>query len=169
MHSGVEFFTASCLNWQNLLSHEKHKEIVMSSLKFLVDENRIWLYGYVLMPNHLHILWRKKDLWIDKSIQQQFLKFTAQQIKFNLYESFPEELENYRSSQADRFYHFWERRPFNATMNNRLVLEQKLDYIHNNPTKKHLCELPEDYIYSSARYYLLGKENTLITHYMEHI
>ncbi len=108
MHSGIEFFTATCLNWQNLLSYEKHKEIVMSSLKFLVDENRIWLYGYVLMPNHLHILWRKQDLWIDKSIQQQFLKFTAQQIKFNLSENFPDELENYRSSQADRFYHFWE-------------------------------------------------------------
>ena len=141
----------------------------MASLMFLVNENRIWLYGYVIMPNHVHILWRKQDLWIDKSVQQQFLKFTAQQIKFNLFANFPEELKNYRSSQADRLYHFWERRPFNATMNNRNVLEQKLDYIHNNPIKKKLCELPEHYVYSSARYYLLGEENSFITHYMEHI
>ena len=68
MTSSIEFFTVTCLNWQNLLAREKHVEIVLSSLKFLVDENRIWLYGYVLMPNHLHILWRKQDLWLDKNI-----------------------------------------------------------------------------------------------------
>ena len=54
-------------------------------------------------------------------------------------------------------------------MNNRKVLEQKLDYIHHNPIRKGLCNLPEDYFYSSAKYYLLGEENKLITHYMEHI
>jgi putative transposase len=66
MQSNIEFFTATCLNWQNLLSKEKHMEIVLSSLKFLVEEERIWLYGYVLMPNHLHILWRRQDLWLEK-------------------------------------------------------------------------------------------------------
>ena len=30
----------------------------MDSLKFMVGENRIWLYGFVIMPNHIHgILW----------------------------------------------------------------------------------------------------------------
>ena len=169
MQSEIEFFTATCLNWQNLLSHEKHKEIVLSSLKFLVEQNRIWLYGYVLMPNHVHILWRKQDLWVEKSVQQHFLKFTAQQIKFNLLANYPIELKNYQSSQADRQYHFWERRPFCSMMSNRIILEQKLGYIHDNPVKKNLCKLPEDYIYSSASYYLLGQENELITHYMEHI
>jgi putative transposase len=169
MQSNIEFFTATCLNWQNLLSKEKHLEIVLSSLKFLVDDKRIWLYGYVLMPNHIHILWRRQDLWLEKNIQQQFLKYTAQQIKFNLTANHPDELENFKSSQADRAYHFWERRPFNATMNNRKVVEQKLDYIHQNPVRKELCNLPEDFCYSSAKYYLLGEENNLITHYMEHI
>jgi hypothetical protein len=43
MQSNIEFFTATCLNWQNLLSREKHMEIVLSRLKFLVEEERIWL------------------------------------------------------------------------------------------------------------------------------
>ncbi len=144
-------------------------EIVLSSLNFLVEQERIWLYGYVLMPNHLHILWRRQDLWLEKNIQQHFLKYTAQQIKFDLIANYPDELENFRSSQADRNYHFWERRPFKATMNNRKIVEQKLDYIHQNPVRKELCNLPEDYFYSSAKYYLLGEKNKLITHYMEHI
>ncbi|TCC89235.1 hypothetical protein EZ428_16185 [Pedobacter frigiditerrae] len=73
---------------------------------------------------------------VREKLQQQFLKYTAQQLKFNLIANHPNELENFKSSQADRNYHFWGRRPFNATMNSRKILEQKLDYIHQNPVRK---------------------------------
>ncbi len=169
MSNGLEFFTATCLNWQTLLAWPKHKEIVLDSLRFLVAEKRIWVYGYVIMPNHSHILWRKQDEWVEKNVQQQFLKFTAQQIKFNMLQHHPLELENYRSTQADRLYHFWERRPYKATMFSREILEQKLDYIHYNPVKKELCSLPEEYHFSSAKYYILNIPDPLITHYMDHI
>jgi putative transposase len=121
------------------------------------------------MPNHIHILWRKQDAYIDKSVQQQFLKYTAQQMKFNIIKKHPHILENFRSTQVDRLYHFWERRPYKATMLSRDVLEQKLDYIHYNPVKAGLCNLPEDYEYSSAKYYFLNMDTPLITHYMDHI
>lgn len=61
MRQGIEFFTATCLNWQYLLQPELHKKVINDSLQFLVDDERIWLYGYVIMPNHIHILWRKQD------------------------------------------------------------------------------------------------------------
>lgn len=124
MFSGPEFFTATCLNWQPLLAEKEHKDIVLESLHFLVREERIWIYVYVIMPDRIHLLWRKQDGWIDKSIQQQFFKFTAQQIKFNLLQTNPKRLEMYKSSQSDRQYHFWERRPYKATMFTREVLEQ---------------------------------------------
>ncbi|MBX3239060.1 MAG: transposase [Chitinophagaceae bacterium] len=138
---------------------DKHRQIVMESLRFLASENRIWLYGFVLMPNHLHLLWRKQDAWVNKNIQQMFLKYTAQQMKFNLVDSGNEKaLEKYVSTQQDRAYHFWERRPYKATMYNRKTAEQKLDYIHLNPVKAGLCECATDYKYSSAKYYELNED-----------
>ncbi|MXV53082.1 transposase [Pedobacter sp. HMF7647] len=169
MQSGIEFFTATCLNWQPLLKEERHQQIVLESLQFHVRESRIWIYAYVIMPNHVHVLWRKQDEWIDKSVQQQFLKFTAQQIKFNLIKHFPQDLKKYRSTQSDRMYHFWERRPYKATMFTREIIEQKIDYIHNNPVEAGLCELPEQYRLSSAMYYYCNQADNLVTHYMEHI
>lgn len=170
MQNGIEFFTATCLNWQNLLEPEKHKQIVMNSLKFLVEDKRIWLYGFVLMPNHIHLLWCKQDAWLERNIQQMFLKYTGQQIKFSLKDSGNPELENYRSSQRDREYHFWERRAYKATMYNREVAAQKLTYIHNNPVKAGLCDESIDYKYSSARYYELNQDEwKFITHYEEHL
>jgi len=79
------------------------------------------------------------------------------------------DINNYKSTQNDREYQFWERRPYKATMYNRTVLEEKLEYIHYNPVKAGLCNLPEAYVYSSAWYYLLNTPDSLLTHYMEHI
>src|SRR5690606_3610288 len=99
----------------------------------------------------------------------QFLKYTAQQMKFNIIKNYPLILESYKSTQADRLYHFWERRPYKATMFSREVLEQKLDYIHYNPVKAGICNLPEEYEYSSAKYYFLNLKDPLFTHYMDHM
>jgi putative transposase len=120
------------------------------------------------MPNHVHILWCKQDNWLHKNVQQHFTKFTAQQLKFSLLNN-SGNIDNYKSTQSDREYQFWERRPYKATMYNRQVLEEKLDYIHFNPVKAGFCDLPEHYSYSSARYYTLNNNNNFLTHYMEHI
>ena len=76
-HGEIEFFTVTCLNWQTLLKEDKHKQIILNSLTFLVKDERIWLYAYVIMPNHMHILWRKQNDWIEKNVQQNFLKYTG--------------------------------------------------------------------------------------------
>ena len=68
MDSGIEFFTATCLNWQNLLHSDERKQVIMDSLKFLVEDKRIWLYGFVIMPNHIHLMWRKQDAWVAKNV-----------------------------------------------------------------------------------------------------
>ena len=170
MYKGIEFFTATCLNWQMLLKPDARKDILMNSLKFMVEEKRIWLYGFVIMPNHIHLMWRRQDEWLNKSTEQMFLKFTAQQIKFMMVASNPEELENYRSTQSDRLYHFWERRPYAATMYNRGVAGQKISYMHHNPVRAGLCIIPEDYHYSSAKFYESNVDDWgLITHYAEHL
>ena len=168
MQQGIEFFTATCLNWQPLLQPDHHKKIILDSLTFLVENKRIWLYGYVIMPNHVHILWCKQPEWLNKNVQQHFSKFTAQNLKWSL-QNGSADLSPYKSTQNDREYQFWERRPYKATMYNRKVFEEKLDYIHNNPVKAGLCGLPEEYAYSSSSYYILNTGNSLLTHYMEHI
>lgn len=168
-HGNIEFFTVTCLNWQKLLRDDKHKQIILDSLAFLVKDQRIWLYAYVIMSNHLHILWRKQNDWIEKNVQQNFLKYTAQQIKFNLLKDNSNELNKYISTQNDRQFQFWERRPYRARIFTRAVAEQKINYIHFNPVKAGLCKLPEDYLFSSAQYYYLNQYDPLITHYMDHL
>ena len=54
----LQFFTATNLWWKKLLQPDKYKQIIIDSLKFLVENKRVKVYGFVIMPNHIHIIWR---------------------------------------------------------------------------------------------------------------
>ena len=172
MENYIRFFTATIVEWRPLLEPDKYKSIIISSLKFMVEQNRIWLYGFVIMPNHIHLLWRMQDGIEEQNVRRDFLKFTSQSIKFDLIDTSSASLKTYISSATDRKYQFWKRKPYSSTMYRREVVEQKLDYIHLNPMSKKwkLCNEPEEYHYSSAKYYLLNQDEWgFLTHYMEHI
>jgi len=54
----VQFFTATILEWKHLLKFDKYKKIICSSLAFLSKENRVKIFAFVIMPNHIHIVWQ---------------------------------------------------------------------------------------------------------------
>ena len=165
-----QFFTATILEWKHLLKPDKYKDIVMQSLQFLVRDNRILLYGFVIMPNHIHLIWQMRENIRQADVQRDFLKYTAQQIKFDLQQNHPAVLEKFRVNVKDRQYQLWEHRPLSVPLWTRNVFEQKLDYIHQNPVQEkwRLSDLPENYFYSSARYYLLNQDDWgFISHHAE--
>ena len=54
------YFTATNLEWKMLLQPDKYKDIVVGSLRFLVEDLRIVLYAFVIMGNHIHLIWQMK-------------------------------------------------------------------------------------------------------------
>ncbi len=51
------FFTATINSWQNLLEEITFKKIILDSLHFMHHEKRAQINGFVIMPNHIHLLW----------------------------------------------------------------------------------------------------------------
>lgn len=58
----VYFYTATILNWMHLLKEDKFKQIVLNSLIYLVEKEKLIVYGFVIMPNHIHIIWENKAM-----------------------------------------------------------------------------------------------------------
>ncbi len=118
------------------------------------------------MPNHIHLIRQIKDKHQKASVQQSFLKYTAQQIKLTMIGYGNKEVENYRVKASNRQYQFWERNPLSIDLWSRAVFLQKLNYMHNNPTQAHwkLCQYPEEYKYSSAKFYEKGIESLAFCH-----
>ncbi len=68
-------------------------DIIVSSLKFLVEEKRAKIYGFVIMPNHLHLLWKIALQWRLEDVQRDFMKYSGQMINFDLFKHHPEVLK----------------------------------------------------------------------------
>jgi putative transposase len=161
-----QFYTATALEWKPLLKNDKYKDIVISSLQYLVKEKRIILNAFVIMSNHIHIIWQALQEESPTTIQFSFMKYTAQQIKFDLQNNHSDILAEYKVSAKDREYQFWERNSLGIDLYTPEVFRQKIDYIHYNPVKAGLCILPDEYKYSSAKFYENGiDEFKILTHY----
>ena len=50
-----QYFTATNLEWLKLLKPEKYKDLIISSLCFLVEDNRAKIFAFVIMDNHIHL------------------------------------------------------------------------------------------------------------------
>jgi putative transposase len=163
-----QFFTATILEWKRLLQPDKYKAIIVESLRFLVTTNRVIVYGFVIMSNHLHLVWQMKAGSKPQDVQRDFLKFTGQQMKQDLLVNHPQVLEQFRVNAPDRRYQFWERNALSVELRSEKVLVQKLDYIHDNPVRAGLCTLPEVYSFSSALFYHSGVDKWgFLTHYKD--
>ncbi|HYG37423.1 MAG TPA: transposase [Cytophagales bacterium] len=165
----AQFFTATILEWKKLLKPDKYKNIIVDSLKFLVKEERVKVYAFVIMPNHIHLIWKINETLKRERVQADFLKFTAQQIKFDLKANHPKVLEQFYVGAKDREYQIWERNPLSIDLYNEQILLKKLTYLHNNPVQESwkLSSVPESYPYSSAKFYNDGIDSFgFLSHYV---
>ena len=72
-----QFFTATIVNWNELLKEDRYKDIVINSFRYLKNENRIKINAFVIMNNHIHLIWQALQGHILKDVQSSFAKHTA--------------------------------------------------------------------------------------------
>ncbi len=157
----IYFWTATINNWHRLLLQDKYKDVIIESLQYLSSNNKIDVFAFVLMPNHIHLIWRIKELNGKETAQGSFLKYTAHEFKKLLKKEAPVSLLPYKVSANNKSYEFWQRDSLAIRLYSKEVAMQKLKYIHNNPLAEHwsLVKDPSDYKYSSARYYEMNEKN----------
>ena len=77
----VYFWTSTILSWNNLLLDNTFKQIVINSLKYLADKDHIKVYGFVIMPNHIHLICELLKLNKKEMPDTSFSKYTAHEFK----------------------------------------------------------------------------------------
>ena len=70
----VQFFTAVCNDWQKLLAEDDYKQLVIDALKFRVSRGEVKVGAFVIMPNHIHLIWRIQNGFELETVQRDFLK-----------------------------------------------------------------------------------------------
>ncbi len=115
------------------LKERRIAEIVRNSLQKF-DGERYKLISWVIMPNHIHLLFKPLNGWELSKILQSFKSFTAQEA----------------NKLLNRSGKFWMREYFDRRIRDYEHFEKTLRYIENNPVKAGFCEKPSDWEFGSA-------------------
>nr|WP_263971271.1 transposase [Leptolyngbya sp. PCC 6406] len=131
--------------------------IALDSLQFLQVQQRLTLYSYVIMENHLHLIASAEDLSKEMG---NFKSFTARSIVDWLHEEQPNSywlarLEAAKlAHKSGQRYQLWQEGSHPQMISSEDMLRQKLEYIHNNPVKRGYVDDPAHWRYSSYRNYM---------------
>ncbi|MFZ2906836.1 MAG: transposase [Cyclobacteriaceae bacterium] len=166
----VYFWTDTIKDWTLLLRDDTCKNTIIKCWQTLVDRKKINVYGFVIMPNHIHVLWEMIDKNGKEMPYASFNKFTSHQFLHHLQKNSSGTLPAHQEVSLERKHRFWQRDALAILLDSKEKLEQKLDYIHLNPLQEKwsLVSKPEDYKWSSALFYETGiDEFGVLTDYRE--
>jgi len=146
------FVTCTISHWIPIFTSKESVEIILNCLKFLQKEQRLKLYSYVILKNHLHMVIQSDDL--QKSMES-FKKFTAVQVLKLLHENnainILEQLANYKKAHhKGKTYQVWEEGYQPKLMQTDAMMISKIKYIHRNPVKHGYIDDATHWKYSSA-------------------
>lgn len=167
---GIYFVTFSVVRWVDVFTRNRYREILLESFRYCQKEKGLRIHAFVIMTNHVHMIISAIPGHLLENIMRDLKKYTSskiiQAIKESSLESRKEwllkafEEEGSKNSNNTK-YQFWQQdnHPIELAGNN--MMNQKLEYIHNNPVKQGFVTRPEDYPWSSIASY--NNEEGLIT------
>ncbi len=151
-HSGQSHFvTFCCYHRHRLFTTDASCRVFESALERVRRSYRLYVYGYVVMPEHVHLLLSEPQ----RDTLADALKSLKQGVSRRLIGSLPLKPKTGLSGAPE---HFWQKRYYDFNIRNYAQFVEKLRYIHRNPVKQGLCDRPEDWHWSSFRHYATGAE-----------
>ncbi|MDD5731642.1 MAG: transposase [Patescibacteria group bacterium] len=160
------FVTITTIEWLDIFTKKEYFEIMIDCLKYCRDKLGLLLYEYVFMTNHIHLIIQSKEGYKLSQIISSFKQFTSKRILDELEKDHRKYIlkiiENSFSKKEGTQIQIWQRENYPEVLETEKFMDQKIDYIYNNPVKKGYVEKPEDWTYSSARNKFLD-DNSVIT------
>ena len=165
----AHFITSSTYHRMRLFDSERFKGHWVETLGKLRGELGFRVLGYVLMPEHFHLLIWPVEPGESSKISGRLKQRTAQYIVKNL-KTCPNSTWCRRMVQGitlpesvhdESTYRVWQRRCYDFDVWSETKRLEKLEYMHGNPVKRRLVKSPADWLWSSWRFYHLKDDSIL--------
>lgn len=154
------YLTLQVVYWADIFTRQVYRNIVIESLSYCRQNKGLEIFSYVIMSNHIHIIVRSKNGTLSDTIRD-FKRHTSKKIV----ECIKEQTESRREwllmifryaarkHKRNNEYQFWTHENHAIEHNIAKMIEQRINYIHENPVRAGIVVNAEDYLYSSARNY----------------
>ena len=133
----MHFVTFSCFHRLAYLETPAARDLFEDSLARTCYRYQFDVFGYVVMPEHVHLLVSEPE--------RELLAVALQGLKLSV-------------ARRAKTRPFWLPRYYDFNVQTEAKRFEKLNYIHWNPMKRGLVDRPEDWRWSSYRYYQTGEQ-----------
>ena len=166
---GIYFISFAVVEWLDVFTRNEYKNIILDSLRYCQKEKGMEIFAWCIMTNHIHLIFRSVKDQKPELLIGDFKKFTSKTIVKAIQENPLESRKEWLLEQFEKIgtkssnvnkYQFWrhDNKPIELWSNK--VIDEKINYIHNNPVEEGLVFKAEDYVYSSASDY--ASENGIL-------
>lgn len=159
--NSIYFITYSTVYWIDLFTRNEYKDVIINSWKYCQREKGLEIYAWVIMSNHIHMIIgsNKNNL---EDIVRDFKSYTSTSLKRlildNPFESRKEwmlklMIQAGTKNPNNNKFQLWQQHNHPIELSSNFLIDQKPDYIHNNPVKVGFVTEPQHYLFSSAKDY----------------
>lgn len=150
----LHFITCSCYRRLPFLNSGKARDRFLSILEQTRRRYRFVVVGYVVMPEHVHLLLTEPEVGNPSTVMQVLKQLTARAL---LPRRRPRDPRQRHPFGDETRRAFWQARFYDFNVWSAKKRVEKLRYMHRNPVTRGLAESPEQWRWSSYRFYLLGE------------
>ena len=156
----LHFVTLQVVEWVDIFTRQKYRDIIITNLEYCQKNKGLEIFAWVIMSNHIHLLIKSENAELS-DILRDFKSYTSKKIIAEI-DSCNESRREWMlkifkdaafKHKRNSEYQFWTHENHAEYIYSNKFIEQKLDYIHNNPVRAGIVEKPEEYKYSSAKDY----------------
>jgi putative transposase len=145
----ARFVTFSCYHSRKYFDKPEIYNLFIEHLKLLRNKHGFKLYGYVIMPDHVHmVLYPQPDTKMGYLIRELKSKMAR------------EYFSKYCKNNSDNNV-FWQKRCYDHNCRTPEIVVEKINYCHNNPVRAGLTSEPSEWEWSSYNWYT-GKNDVPI-------
>ena len=166
---GLYFVSFAVIEWLDVFTRSQYKDILLESLSFCQKNKGMEIIAWCIMTNHMHLIFRSIKEQRPELLLADFKRFKSKATVQAIIDNPQEIRKDYfleqfkkaamKSSNVNN-YQFWQHDNKPIELWSNRVIQEKIDYIHQNPVEEGLVFSPEDYAYSSATDYA-GKKGLL--------
>jgi len=154
----IYFVTFTIIDWLPIFINPEPVGIINESLRYCIKNKGLCIHAYVIMPNHIHLNVFDSNFDNDNLGKTliAFRKFTGNKLANTIDNTLPKSLSSVIRSKAltDRIRQVWRRGWHAEGLVSEEFLIQKMNYIHENPVRKGFVKFPEQWLHSSAGYWI---------------
>jgi len=152
------FVTLTIVDWIDVFTRRIYSDMIIENLKWCQQHKKLNVYAYVIMTNHIHLVANVTEGSLG-DVLGHFKTYTSKKL-FELIAT--NEQESRRKWMIKAFeragtynplninHQFWQNGNHPILLYSPAVIDQKIEYIHNNPVRAGFVGSAHEYWYSSA-------------------